>query len=244
MRYPNALWIGPTTNQNIGGMIEVLGLVQHVQQGNENGTETWFKNPSAQASSHFLNPKVGPLRQMVDTRDKAWAEAAGNAHWLSVENEGESGDTLTDSQINNLVGLYSWMNRVYRTPFRVTDDVNTPGYGYHGMGGVAWGNHPDCPGEPMKAARHTIVEFAAAHPVVTYGAPWNGRYLAWKYHSTGSDVAHVQQRLTENGYGKLVGPVDGIAGRMFDAAVRKYQSDHALDVDGVIGRDTWNKLEL
>lgn len=243
MRYPNALWIGPTVNQVAGGMVEVLGLVQHVQMGTEAGTESWFKNPASKSSSHFLNPKTGPLRQMVDTRDRAWAEVDGNKRWLSVENEAlKNNEQPTPSQVQNLVMLYSWINQVYRVPFQVTDSVDTPGYGWHGMGGVAWGNHPDCPGEPLKAIRHLVVEYAASTPVHLPGAPWNGRYLAWKYLSTGSDVAHVQQKLKERGYTE-VGAIDGKAGRLFDSAVRHYQRDHSLDVDGVVGRHTWDSLE-
>jgi len=56
-------------------------------------------------------------------------------------------------------------------------------------------------------------------------------------------VAAVQKRLYALGY-TVVGEVDGIAGRKFDTAVRKFQKEHNCVVDGVItaGEKTWKCL--
>jgi len=156
-RMPGAAWIGPTPNQRVGGMSEHRGLVLHIQDGTEEGSEAWFKNPDSQASSHFLNPKQGGLRQLVDTNDRAWTEAAGNAYWVSIENEGLGGDALTPSQIENCAQLLAWLHRTYDVPLQSTDDPNGAGLGWHGMGGAAWGGHYDCPGEPVKAQRPQIL---------------------------------------------------------------------------------------
>jgi hypothetical protein len=156
-RMPGAAWIGPTPNQRVGGMSEHRGLVLHIQDGTEEGSEAWFKNPDSQASSHFLNPKSGGLRQLVDTDDRAWTEAAGNAYWVSIENEGLGGDALTPSQIENCAQLLAWLHRTYDVPLQSTDDPNGAGLGWHGMGGAAWGGHYDCPGEPVKAQRPAIL---------------------------------------------------------------------------------------
>ena len=56
----------------------------------------------------------------------------------------------------------------------------------------------------------------------------------------GTDVAVVQAILTARGY--YTGPLDGIFGDALDTAVRKFQSDHALDPDGVVGPLTWRKI--
>ncbi|CAK7288546.1 peptidoglycan-binding protein [Streptomyces misionensis] len=156
-RMPGATWIGPTPNQTAGGMVEVRGLVLHIQQGTESGSESWFKNPSAQASAHFLNPKSGGLKQLVDTKDRAWAEAAGNSHWVSVENEGFVPDKLTDSQVENCAQLLAWLHTTYSVPLQSTDDPNGKGLGWHGMGGAAWGGHTGCPGDNIKAQRAAII---------------------------------------------------------------------------------------
>ena len=159
---PGATYIGPTPNQRVDGMVEVRGLVLHIQQGTEAGSEAWFKNPASQASSHFLNPKSGGLRQLVDTKDRAWAEADGNAHWVSIENEGYAGDELTASQLENAARLLAWLHTRYDVPLQSTDDPNGKGLGWHGMGGAAWGGHTGCPGDPIKAQRGAIIATARA----------------------------------------------------------------------------------
>jgi hypothetical protein len=154
---PGADWIGPTPNRRIGGMSDHRGLVLHIQEGYEDGSESWFKNPDSQASAHFLNPKSGQLRQLVDTDDRAWAEAAGNSAWVSIENEGFGGDSLTASQLENAAQLLAWLHQTYGVPLQSTDDPGGSGLGWHGMGGAAWGGHYDCPGEPIKAQRPAIL---------------------------------------------------------------------------------------
>jgi hypothetical protein len=50
---------------------------------------------------------------------------------------------------------------------------------------------------------------------------------------SGRDVLNIQEKLTALGYAP--GPLDGIYGVTTAAAVRAFQRDHALDVDGVVG---------
>jgi hypothetical protein len=168
---PGVAFIGPTVNKTPDAMRTVYGLVLHIQQGTEAGTEAWFKDRAAKASAHFLNPKQGKLRQLVDTRDMAWAEAGGNPHWISIENEGRVPDALTDSQLENCAHLYAWLHRSYTTvPVQATDSPNAPGLGWHGMGGAAWGNHPDCPGAAIKKQRSEIL--TRTHLILGAGTKW------------------------------------------------------------------------
>jgi hypothetical protein len=139
----------------------VKGLVLHIQEGSEAGTDAWFHNPSSQVSAHFGNPKTGSLDQWVDTGDRAWAEAAGNAQWISVENEGHSGDSLTASQLENCAQLLAWLHRIYNVPLQISNST-VPGLTGHGLGGSAWGGHYDCPGAPILAQRPQIIARANA----------------------------------------------------------------------------------
>ena len=59
--------------------------------------------------------------------------------------------------------------------------------------------------------------------------------------STGEDVKYLQNRLNGIGFGSLV--VDGIFGAATEEAVKKFQGDYGLTVDGVVGPQTWAKLE-
>jgi peptidoglycan hydrolase-like protein with peptidoglycan-binding domain len=57
----------------------------------------------------------------------------------------------------------------------------------------------------------------------------------------GDDVRLVQQRLVDLSY-RQVGMVDGIFGPDTDAAVRAFQQQQGLEVDGIVGPQTWASL--
>ena len=59
--------------------------------------------------------------------------------------------------------------------------------------------------------------------------------------STGKDVEYLQRRLNGIGFGSLV--VDGIFGVATESAVKKFQKYYGLTADGIVGSQTWNKLE-
>lgn len=166
-RFPAATWRGPVPNQG-GQMGTILGLVLHIQEGSEAGTDAWFHNPRSKVSAHFGNPKTGPLDQWVEVGTVAWAEVNGNTNWVSVENEGNTGDSLTPSQLENLAQLAGWLHTTYSVPLQVSDST-VPGITGHGLGGAAWGGHYDCPGQPILDARPAII--ARAQQLL--GAPTN-----------------------------------------------------------------------
>ena len=58
--------------------------------------------------------------------------------------------------------------------------------------------------------------------------------------SQGQTVRVLQQKLSELGYN--AGPVDGVFGLRTEMAVIKFQTDNKLDIDGVVGNQTWNAL--
>ena len=57
---------------------------------------------------------------------------------------------------------------------------------------------------------------------------------------TGSDVRELQTKLNSLGYS--VGKVDGTFGTKTVAAVKKFQQDNNLAVDGIVGKNTYKKL--
>lgn len=57
---------------------------------------------------------------------------------------------------------------------------------------------------------------------------------------SGEDVKALQKRLGKLGY--EIGVVDGIFGKMTQNAVKKFQQDKKLTVDGIVGPSTWKAL--
>lgn len=249
---PGAIWIGPTPNKYVDGERTVHGLVLHIQEGTEAGSEAWFTNPVAQASAHFLNPKTGQLKQLVDTKDAAWAEMAGNRYWISIENEGMSGDSLTPSQLENAAQLFAWIHTTYGIPLASTDDPNGQGLCWHGAGGDAWGGHTSCPGDPIKAQRPAIVARAQEILGQSQSAPssspgpslshpaWPGRYLKNDPNQPmmhGADVLAWQQRMQARGWGIKA---DGWYGPASALICGQFQREKGLTMDHIVGPKTWD----
>jgi hypothetical protein len=144
-------------NYTADGQQSVRGVVVHIMAGTLEGSQAWFNNATAQASSHFGTGKDGELRQWVDTADRAWAQSAGNRDWLSVENEGVGGDALTDAQITANARVLAWAHKTYDVPLKIATSPSDRGLGHHAMGGAAWGGHTSCPGPRIVAQLPTIV---------------------------------------------------------------------------------------
>lgn len=171
---PGATWRPIPINHTTGGQTQVRGVVVHIMAGTLAGTDSWFRNPKAKASSHFGTGKNGALYQWVDTADRAWAQAAGNTSWLSVENEGQGGDTLTDKQLDRNAEVLAWAHKTYGVPLQVADSPSERGLGYHAMGGSAWGGHTSCPGSRIVAQLPEILRRAKkliGTPPATYTPP-------------------------------------------------------------------------
>lgn len=154
-----ATYRGPTPNQG-GAMVAQQGVVLHIAEGSFEGTIAWQKNPAASVSSHFVVDYDGRIAQMVDTDRTAWTQAAGNGRWLSIENAGFHTDHFTDAQVTAAAKIFARGHQEYGYPLQLANSPSERGLGYHAMGGVAWGNHPLCPGAANIALRQTILNQA------------------------------------------------------------------------------------
>jgi hypothetical protein len=154
------VWKPLSNNYNPGARTAQLGLILHVQAGNGE-LSGWFSNPAAQASSTFWVSKTGEVYQYMEAgTDKSWAQAAGNGQYDSVETEGQPTEALTDAQVAALARLVRWEHEQFGMPLTVINTPGQSGFGWHGMGGAAWGGHTGCPGDLRRAQMPRILALA------------------------------------------------------------------------------------
>ncbi len=85
--YGPAVW-DPSPNYTSNSISQLFSVV-HSTEGNFAGALSWLKNPSAQASSHYIiRSSDGYIVQLVRERDRAWHARCWNAYMLGVEHEG------------------------------------------------------------------------------------------------------------------------------------------------------------
>lgn len=125
-------------------------------------------------------------------------------------------------------------------------DWQTYGAGVLGSGG-GWGDWIHIELDPAHAdSEEWVAGIIGDMPGLTELSPdappnYPGTYV--RRGSRSKDrVRLVQQQLSDRGYN--VGPVDGIFGKMTEAAVKDFQADigGGLAVDGIVGRHTWGHL--
>lgn len=153
--YPRAKYV-PADPVNVGGALDadsVRLFVLHVAQGSaQSGIDAWFRNPKAQVSAHFSISRFGTVHQHVALSRIAWAEKDYNDVAISIEHLGYSGQRLTRRQLKSSLALLDWLHSQFpRVPLRRTAAVLGHGVIGHGELGVAGGDHPSCPGEPILA---------------------------------------------------------------------------------------------
>lgn len=168
-----AVWKGPTPYQD-GPMVEQRGVVIHIAEGYLQGTLDWMSSPNntQKSSAHFIVDKDGTAYQVIEVDVTAYTQVAGNGHWISIENCGFSGDLLTDAQLEFNAQVLARAHTVYGAPLMLATSPAGYGLGHHSMGGVPWGDHPDCPGSPIINQKQAIVNRALA--IVNGGSPMSG----------------------------------------------------------------------
>ncbi|MEU7897983.1 N-acetylmuramoyl-L-alanine amidase [Nonomuraea sp. NPDC049152] len=93
--YPNASWV-PASSSNYTvssrpSSYAIDRVVIHVTQGSYAGSISWFQNPSAQVSAHYvIRSSDGAITQMVREKDVAWHAGnwSYNTRSVGIEHEG------------------------------------------------------------------------------------------------------------------------------------------------------------
>ena len=119
--YPGAVWI-PANSSNFtdsdreGTDLEIRWIVIHDIEGDASACISWFQNPAAKASSHYVIGYDGKVYQMVREKDTAWH--AGNwdynQHSIGIEHAGFADFSyFTDLEYRASARLVAYLIRKY-----------------------------------------------------------------------------------------------------------------------------------
>lgn len=120
-------WVGRDNNT-------VVAIVDHIMQGTMESTNGWFKNRRSEVSAHFGVAKDGRIWQWVRVPDAAWGNGIPESpdqslDWLvdglkrkinpnnltvSIEHEGNTGDSFTEEQFQASLWLHKYLISTYK----------------------------------------------------------------------------------------------------------------------------------
>ncbi|SDJ34311.1 N-acetylmuramoyl-L-alanine amidase [Nonomuraea jiangxiensis] len=123
--YPPAAWVpASTSNYRVSSRetsYNIDRVVIHVTQGSYAGTISWFQNPAAQVSAHYVvKSSNGAITQMVRDKDVAWH--AGNSTFnnrsIGIEHEGfvDNASWFTDAMYRASAALTRYLCDKYGIP--------------------------------------------------------------------------------------------------------------------------------
>jgi N-acetyl-anhydromuramyl-L-alanine amidase AmpD/V8-like Glu-specific endopeptidase len=132
--YPQASRFEPANSGNyraVTGARTINRIVIHITDGqpNINGTISWFKNPSARVSAHYIVGQDGEVVQMVKNNDLAWHASSANSDSIGIEHVARSphewdkklghadpGMMPTEKQYCGSAALVNWLCNQFQIP--------------------------------------------------------------------------------------------------------------------------------
>ncbi|WP_329613177.1 amidase [Streptomyces brevispora] len=233
--YPSALWVPAHANNFAAGRSAAIDkVIIHVTQGSYAGSISWFQNPTAQVSAHYVvRSSDGQITQMVRDSDTAYHARSANSSALGIEHEGFVDDPswFTDSMYRSSAALTAYLCDRHGIP---KDRAHIIGHS------EAPGNDHTDPGVNWDWTRYMqLVGGDTGGGSSADGLSFTA-YATQRSGSTGAQVKAVQQLLNEQG--QAAGAADGSFGPATQAAVTAYQQAHGLTADGIVGARTWTAL--
>ncbi|NVI33412.1 N-acetylmuramoyl-L-alanine amidase, partial [Streptomyces sp. CAI-17] len=230
--YPSARWVPAAAGNFASGRSAAISqVVVHVTQGSYAGSISWFQNPTAQVSAHYvIRSSDGEVTQMVKDADTAYHARSANASSLGIEHEGFVDDPawFTEAMYRSSAALTAYLCEQYGIPkdrSHIVGHVEVPGNDHTDPGpNWDWAHYMELVGGESGAVDE--LTFAS------YATQLSG--------SSGPQVKAVQRLLTDLEY--TPGAVDGAFGSATQAAVRAFQQDKGLEADGIVGKATWTAL--
>ena len=228
---------------------------------------SWFELRSTRASSNYGIDKDGKIGLFVEEKNRSWCTSSSYNDNRAVTIECASDTThpyaMHEAVYQSLIKLCTDIcRRNGKTKLLWIDDKNkalnyTPKSNEMLITVHRWYANKACPGEwlysrlgdlsvqvnKLLASNSNTVSSSATNTVTSSSSPVSTK----KSHSTlrlnspeFDEIKTLQTYLNKFGAGLAV---DGIFGIKTYLAVRQFQKDHDLFVDGICGPNTWKKLD-
>lgn len=105
--YPGAAW-DPAASCNYSTTVSSKDtIIVHTIEGTAAGARSWFKNCSAQVSSHYVVSEAGGVWQCVLEQYKAWHVGCLNSRSVGIEHEGYAASSSHPASLYNASALLS-----------------------------------------------------------------------------------------------------------------------------------------
>jgi len=109
-----------------GGISAIDMVVIHTTEGSYDGAISWFRNPGAEVSAHYvLRKSDGEVTQMVSDHKRAWHAGGANNRSIGIEHEGSAANasTWTPPLLESSARLSAWLSETYDIPIDRTHFV-------------------------------------------------------------------------------------------------------------------------
>jgi N-acetyl-anhydromuramyl-L-alanine amidase AmpD len=226
--YPGARWLPATrsdyavANRPLSDRIRMV--VIHTTDGSYSGTLSWFRNPAAQASAHYVvRSSDGQITQMVREKDEAWHAGNGTVNATSIGIEHEAFTTncawYTDSMYRSSAQLVAYLVTKYLIPVDRTHII-----GHYQV------PDPNHPGQFGGFAHHTDP-----------GPCWNWpKYMSLVRDFAGASVGTTVQRIADDSSRTFTGP----RGWRRTTSAAAYGRSYAVTAPNTSGKDALFGLRL
>ncbi len=143
--FGEAIWNPASSSNYSTSSNQASAVIMHTMEGSYAGAISWFQNPSAQVSAHYLIRKSdGQITQMVREYHQAWHAKNHNYYTIGIEHDGRAADAgnWSAAMVNASARLTksicarrgvncasAWQGPGYDTWHLVPDSVRVKGHG-------------------------------------------------------------------------------------------------------------------